>query len=69
MPQENSKGLRDVSARRIQEVLRLTGEDRLDKLIDNDDLDKMDIIIELIRIRIVLSGQLYYDYDAQEWVE
>lgn len=60
---------RAVSARRVQEVRRMTGKARLDAMRDAPAVDKRMLLADLHRIYSVMTGERYYDYDAREWVE
>ena len=59
----------EIEDRRLKLALEACEPDRLDRQHADKNMTVDILLCDLQRIHQILSGERYYDYEAQEWVE
>ena len=59
----------EIEDRRLKLALKICEPDKLDEQHADKNMTVDILLCDLQRIHQILSGEKYYDYEAQEWVE
>lgn len=65
----DSPAIYQIGGVQIEEVLRMTGRERLLQCREGLNVTKGTLLKDLQRINDIISGRRYFDYDLQQWVE